>query len=288
MSQPSLRDQDQTLHLPRILCLHGGGSNARIFRTQCRVLRARLAPYFRLIFVDAPYFSGPGPDVVSVYAECGPFRSWILPKHSGRALVTPTSRGPVPAQVILGCADTDSVDRSIQAAMQQDDRTGATGRWVGLLGFSQGAKLAASMLLRQQTEDEGNDRRESLNRQGTHSTTAPKRMGTWLRRREYRFAVLLAGRAPLNILVPDTPESSLKHSTADEPLLLRLPTIHVHGLRDPGISMHRDLLDHCCEKGSTRLVEWDGDHRVPIKTKDTAVVVAIILDVAREAAILNG
>jgi hypothetical protein len=37
---------DPCLHLPRILCLHGGGSNAKIFQAQCRKLNAQLKPYF--------------------------------------------------------------------------------------------------------------------------------------------------------------------------------------------------------------------------------------------------
>lgn len=50
-----------TLHLPRILCLHGGGTNAKIFHAQCRVLRAELKGIFRLCFAEAPFPSKPGP-----------------------------------------------------------------------------------------------------------------------------------------------------------------------------------------------------------------------------------
>jgi hypothetical protein len=57
--------------------------------------------------------------------------------------------------------------------------------------------------------------------------------------------------------------------------LLRLPTIHLHGLQDPGIEIHRGLL-HCCLESNTRLVEWDGNHRMPVTTKDVSAVVAEI------------
>ncbi|CAG8888046.1 unnamed protein product [Penicillium egyptiacum] len=52
------------LHLPRILCLHGGGSNAHIFKTQCRVVSRMLEPYLRFAYAEAPLDSMPGPDVL--------------------------------------------------------------------------------------------------------------------------------------------------------------------------------------------------------------------------------
>jgi hypothetical protein len=46
--------------------------------------------------------------------------------------------------------------------------------------------------------------------------------------------------------------------------------------------MHRGLLEKYCEKGSTRLIEWDGDHRVYLRSKDVSVVVQEILDLSRK------
>ncbi|KAH1374281.1 hypothetical protein KXW98_003104 [Aspergillus fumigatus] len=67
-----------TLHLPRLLCLHGGGTNARIFRMQCRVLEKHLGRTFRLVYAQGQFtVVQPGPDVTSVYKDYGPFRSWL-------------------------------------------------------------------------------------------------------------------------------------------------------------------------------------------------------------------
>lgn len=231
-----------SLDLPRILCLHGGGTNARIFRAQCRVIRVHLADSFRLVFADAPFPSQAGPDVTPVYGDWGPFRAWL----------------PMPAMKEL---DVDKIDECIAAAMGADDRAGATGPWVGLLGFSQGARVAASLLLRQQRHNQSLPSSWAQKCGGENSSPG------------YRFAVLLAGRGPLMDMGAEgdnmRPESDL----------LQLPTIHVHGLRDPGIEMHRDLL-RCCLDSSARLVEWDGDHRVTITTKDVSAVVAEIQDLA--------
>jgi predicted esterase len=267
---------DPTLHLPRILCLHGGGTNARIFRAQCRVLRARLASSFRLVFADAPFPSRPGPDVESVYAAWGPFRSWLPPAPGG-------GEGPAAFVDDIDTAAAQHIDRCLEAAMREDDKAGATGRWVGLLGFSQGARMAASLLWRRQQQGQKLvQRRRSQGREWDGWAAETSRDGfadgwvgqtTTAMMTDLRFAVLLAGRGPLVAVGPDM--------KLEVPGLLWLPTIHVHGLRDPGLAMHRELLYRCCGSGSTRLVEWDGDHRVPIRTGDVEAVVSEILHVAQ-------
>lgn len=258
--------EDHTLHLPRILCLHGGGSNARIFQAQCRALRAELSPYFRFVFADAPFPSEPGPDVTSVYRNFGPYRRWLR-------------SGPHQPYVPAGEA-VEAIEDTLTLAMNESDRQGATGGWVAVLGFSQGAKMAASLLLRQQV--------------------CSARLGQHFAPSDFRFAVLMAGRAPLVSLDPyllsdpallDASQFTLEQvfgfaTKCQEEHILRLPTIHVHGLKDPGLHLHRALLDDYCSK-EARLVEWDGQHRVPIKTKDVLPVVDAILDVAQATGVLR-
>lgn len=97
--------------------------------------------------------------------------------------------------------------------------------------------------------------------------------------------VLLAGRAPLILLEPDSTSNTsvldATHlSTADDLSMvthtgenvLRIPTLHMHGLRDKGRSLHRQLYEEFCAPDAKIIVEWDGDHRVPLKAKDVAVV----------------
>lgn len=252
MSLASSSPSGSDLTFPRILCLHGGGTNARIFSAQCRVLRQQLGFHFRLVFADAPFPSPAGPDVKSVYGDSdwGPFRSW-LPMNAA-------------TRVTLDKYAISSLDTCLMSAIREDNRLGATGKFVGLLGFSQGAKVAGSLLLRCQ-------RQQMEHRYASSQDDYP-------RLTDLCFAVLLAGRAPL---------ISLDASSSDLNLdILALPTVHVHGLNDAGISLHRDLLHQYCDASTARLVEWDGDHRVPIKTGDVAAVVAEVLVVACETGAL--
>ncbi|KAL7937296.1 serine hydrolase FSH [Trichoderma chlorosporum] len=252
---------DSTLHLPRILCLHGGGTNARIFHMQCRNIRAALRNDFRLVFAEAAFPSNAGPDVLSVYGDWGPFKRWLrwLPEHPD----------PGPDEIIK------QLDQSLQDAMVMDDIRGATGQWVGLLGFSQGAKVSASLLYRQQMQEEMYGR-------GNASTN-------------FKFGVLHAGRAPLVCLDPDyepdayLPDAShittvqgFKRPTLDNGgNILRIPTLHVHGTNDPGLELHRQLFEDFCDPESRRLVEWEGNHRMPLKTKDVGMVVREIQELAK-------
>ncbi|KAL4972118.1 serine hydrolase FSH [Aspergillus desertorum] len=260
-SEQARAQETDTLHLPRILCLHGGGTNSTIFRAQCRVLIAQLKPHFRLVFADAPFSSEPGPDVISVYRDFGPFKRWLRSK---------------PEHPIMDPKDAvKEIDASLFKAMRDDDASGARGEWVGVLGFSQGAKVAASLLFRQQV------RTEML---GASSCNV-----------HFRFAVLMAGQGPIVSLEPELCMNEALVTASDIALLqapsaaclakgdhvLRLPTIHVHGTLDPGLERHRFLLETYCCPRARRLIQWEGDHRVPIKTRDVEALVWEIMEVAR-------
>lgn len=220
----------------------------------------------------------PGPDVLSVYADYGPFKRWLrwLPEHDH-----PTD-------------DADAVralDGALDAAIRADDALGADGPWVGLLGFSQGAKMVASLLFRAQVLAESGGG-GALGGSG----------GSVVSSIRWRFAVILAGRSPIVSLVdPSVFSSPLLADPSEFGLhappdlmevargrhILKLPTIHVHGLSDPGLPLHRDLLDSYCDPATARLVEWDGAHRLPLKATDVNPVVEQMLEVARETGALK-
>ncbi|KXS94997.1 hypothetical protein AC578_1522 [Pseudocercospora eumusae] len=261
MSLDAQDTESASLHLPRILCLHGGGTNANIFSMQCRVLKRHLSSHFRLVFAEGPFSTRPGSDVTSVYGKHGPFKAWLRtwPEDPWRS-----------AEDI-----TEHIDMAISAATTADDMRGATGPWVGLLGFSQGAKVAASILYSQQIQ---------------RQTSSPITFGT-----EFRFAVLVAGRGPLVWLQagqktpPGLVDACQLSTSTREPFMsprvaapiLDTPTIHVHGLRDLGLPLHRKFLAQYFNPYSSVLLEWDGEHRMAVKTADVVRVVECILTMAR-------
>lgn len=262
-----------TRSLPRILCLHGGGVNATIFEVQSRNLRRHLDHSFRLVWADGPFFCDPHPDIIGVYGDCAPFRRWLrwLEHH--------------PEVGEESCIE--EIGYALRATMEEDDRKGGTGEWVGLMGFSQGAKLAASLLLEQQV-------REAEARR-TQKAIESSLIG--LPGIDWRFGILLAGRAPLNNLNPDIMKSSALIGAGelterfplcdkvDDEAMLSKPTLHVHGLLDPGLHLHQRMLKEYCKQGTTTLVEWEGAHRIAIKTKDVDRIVGAIYDLAESTGV---
>jgi hypothetical protein len=171
--------------------------------------------------------------------------------------------------------------------MEDDDRAGGTGEWVGLMGFSQGAKLSASLLLEQQARETQARKEERDVEPGL----------TEIPNLNWRFGILLAGRAPLSNLNPDILKSAALVSAGnisegfqfckevDEEATLHKPTLHVHGMADAGLHLHRKLLHEYCANDTATLVEWEGAHRIPLKSMDVDRVVKAIYDMAEETGV---
>ncbi|KAL6244999.1 hypothetical protein RBB50_007774 [Rhinocladiella similis] len=258
---PTLQD-NQSLRYPRILCLHGGGTNKRIFRAQCRSLSRALRPYFRLVFAQAAFPAGPGPDVTSVYADYGPFCAWLVQKREEHEDYDNDNDNDRPRQ------HRREILESILQAIEEDTAAGATGEFIGVLGFSQGARIAASLLLHGQQQTH-------LFEQSCGQVLLPR----------WRFGILLAGRGPVETLLSSDDDHDDDAAKPEGTKLerIRIPTAHIHGLQDPNLHLHRAFLHENFLSTTSRVVEWDGHHRVPIKTQDVMVVRDQILELARES-----
>lgn len=228
-----------------------------VFRAQARSL-IRYLPDFRLVFADGPFFCSAGPGIVPVYQDYGPFRRWLrwLPEHPS-------------------IDDDTAIEEIMYAINTCKENDLGDGPWVGILGFSQGAKMTASLLYDQQIR---------LEKEG-HADT------------DYKFGVLLAGRLPLvslsehsrgpAVCQPGAQSEGFKHE-GESPHVVRIPTIHVHGLADPGLHLHRQMLDKYHDPKTTALIEWDGSHRVPIKKDDVEPITQAIYRIALEQGVRLG
>ena len=245
-------------HLPRILCLHGGGVSAKIFERQMRYFIKSLANDFRLVFVDGPWLSEMHDDLKPVYSHMGPCYRWAnwKPHHAP----------------MIDASAIKEIESALAKAMDEDD---GHGQWAGLLGFSQGAALAFSILLENQLRLERNPASPGF--AGAH----------------WQFGVIMAGRAPPFSLSPHTQlnhefKSLTQHPQGRRKTLrsdpfatkLRTPTLHVHGLRDCGLELHRDLLKQSTSPEHSRLVEWEGAHRIPFRSSDVNRITQAIREVA--------
>jgi hypothetical protein len=200
-----------------------------------------------------------GPDVLAVYGQWGPFKRWLRWSPEQPEITTQET--------------VKELDQCLSKAIEADDACGATGEVVAVLGFSQGAKVAASVLYWQQRSG------QSLGLKAANSG--------------YRFGVLLAGSAPLVDLSTGEGDSNDMsedaqpvHNTIGPRALdcnthkLSVPTLHVHGLQDKGLRLHRSLLEEFCVPESAILIEWDGMHRVPLKRTEVSRVAGQIRKLA--------
>ena len=246
------------LSKPRILCLHGGGSCAAVFDLQTRGITNRLKEEFRFVFPQAPFECRADDGIAQFYGELGPFARWL-------------GWRPAEHPVIDGTVAANLIKETLTQGMAADP---GTGDWVGVMGFSQGTKIGASLLWAQ----------EKL---------GPEKAGT-----AFRFAVLMNGMAPFIMLdwdfvcpkeceadpgaltgwftdFPAEPASEGDH-------ILSIPTYHIIGKHDPAYVSMKASKNKYCKPGTARLYEWDGGHRIPVKIPDVTKIVSEIKTMARE------
>jgi len=113
---------------PRILFLHGGGTNSPIFQIQSRHLASALAPEgFELVYPTGPITCPAGPGVLPFFAAEGPYAKWMWDGMVSDAEWAEES------------TMADSVDHLVNILDTQ-------GPFCAIVGFSQGAKCTVHLL----------------------------------------------------------------------------------------------------------------------------------------------
>lgn len=209
-----------------------------IFNFQTMRLRRELDSTFDFVFIDAPFESKPGPGVVPVFEDCGPFYMWVdVGQKEG---VTPKET-------------RDLINRTME---NQVKTTGMP--FVGVLGFSQGTKIASGLLQQQQWDASAEKVQGGTN--GACQAT------------DFKFGVLLMGAPPP--LAPRLPVSQMSQK-------ISIPSVHVVGLRDGIMEWTRNLCANYFEQDSVTLLELDAGHHLPDgqHQMDTAKIAKAILDI---------
>lgn len=225
--------------LPRILCLHGGGTSKLIFKFQARKLIRALRPHFRLVFIDAPFESGPGPGVLPVFEGAGPFYEWLTKDEK----------------------EEEQVRLTLQKKLHEDDGAPV----VGVLGFSQGTRIAAGLL------------HEQENTRGVAPSLS--------------FGVFLNGNYPplrqpshSSTVIPTitefTQRESLKEWNDTHEGIIHLPSVHVHGRQDYLLPRSR-LLAQCFDPNTATVFEFDNGHHLPVGEDDTQKIADEIVRIYR-------
>ncbi|KAK4160648.1 putative serine hydrolase [Cladorrhinum sp. PSN259] len=115
---------------PKILLLHGSGTNPIIFKTQSRKLAALISPEFELVYLTGFHERGPGPGVLPFFEGAEPYYKWLSDDTLEEEELHWTS--------------------GLEQLLEEYDDNGP---FAGVIGFSQGAK--AGMYLVRRLEEEG-------------------------------------------------------------------------------------------------------------------------------------
>lgn len=214
---------------PMILCLHGGGSTSTVFKIQCRRLIWALSSQFKFIFADGPHEGEPGYGMLPVFESCAPFYRWV----TRRWKLGEGDTEPTPAEEVR------LVDEAMDAAVKREGGEMGWRRVVGVIGFSQGARLVGGILLRQKLwEKENPGRQEDCK---------------W----RLKFGVMVGGPFPPIAM-------SEKVDAVDYELLRQIPTVHAWG-RDDHVKSGCEEMRKACESDVCFEMQFDGGHHMPLK-----------------------
>ncbi|KAL4867996.1 serine hydrolase FSH [Aspergillus spectabilis] len=216
----------------RILCLHGMGTDSTILKAQLSSFLNLLPDDYIFTFPDAPLLCDPSPGVSEHYP--GPYRCWFN---------TPTNT---------------KVAQSYMWVRQHILQNGGN-PFDAVIGFSQGAALAAGMLLHQQIED---PKAPPLFRAAMFICSplpfaCVPDYGIDVRR---YFGVKLLEGCEIE-QVTDGPFYNMFHPDVDE-VRIRIPTAHVYGRQDDWRRHSMELRGLCCPQLQIEF-EHDGGHEVP-------------------------
>ncbi|KAL1619940.1 hypothetical protein SLS56_009907 [Neofusicoccum ribis] len=223
---------------PKILCLHGGGANARIMEAQTARLGLIIRKHFDLVFLDAPIECEAGPGILPVFEGEEPFRRWHEDAHAA-------AKGTAHARQM------ERVRQLLLGAIRQQ------GPFVGVLGFSQGAKTAMQLLLLQEER--------------------PQDVGG------IKFGVFTCGTVPPeDLLFAQRGGEGEAEAETQRPATVRVPTLHVIGDADPW-RLESEKLPEFCDAATRRVFPFKGGHHFPAIAAENQKMADLILEVYREA-----
>ncbi|OJJ65680.1 hypothetical protein ASPBRDRAFT_189858 [Aspergillus brasiliensis CBS 101740] len=304
----------------KILCLHPWGASAEIFEKQMSLICAMIGESHEYVFLDGPISCGPAKENPPNLP--GPFYNW----YEG-----------------LSSSQVRDAHDLIQDVIEDD------GPFDGVIGFSQGASLALSMLYHHEIchpdrpppfrfaiffcavlsispdpmfnadiiakysryyrqvkhKEEGEKdkttmeelQRASLLQDNNRSAVTHKLS----RLKNHRAILLLPGQKAALVkeilaLVRQLVDNSAEHDHAARtqwntrggmegfprvyhPLVnmqrISIPTVHIIGRSDP-LRPHSELEARLCSKGLTRVVEFEGVHKVPHRMNDVQAVLKAV------------
>lgn len=264
--------------MPRLLCLHGHGTSASIFKSQTAAFRSKLGDDYQFDFVDAPFLSAGAPGINAIY-QTQTYTWWrqstpeeIRAAHRWVADYA-TRNGPYDAVCCFsqGCslASTMALYRSMEEVLSHGDFYGEPPLPFGAAIFICGGVPLPAL------EDMGlpvSTRAHEINQ-----STGALLNGTAGRLAEFAANLKLIKRG---VGLWDDNNDLLVHDPRQRPARsdvfgldftefpasarIRIPTAHIYGSKDPRWPAAIQLAEFCDDR-----IEYDhgGGHDIPRSTE---------------------
>lgn len=214
--------------LPVILCLHGGGSTSTVFKIQCRRLIWTLGTQFKFVFVDAPHEGEPGFGMLPVFESCAPFYRWVTRKWKlGEGPTEPTPE-----------EETRLIDKALDGAVEKEAGPQGWRNVVGVIGFSQGARLVGGLLLRQKLWQKEHPAEDNCK---------------W----HFKFGLFVGGPYPPIAMSEEADQKQYE-------LLKEIPTVHAWG-REDHVRSGCEEMREACDSDVCFEMQFEGGHHMPLK-----------------------
>jgi hypothetical protein len=221
---------------PAILCLHGSGVNSTIFKFQLATLQSLLSQTFDFIFIDGPFETPAGYGVLPFFAGAEPFFRW---------------KSKTDDNIFSHEEIEPKVQELIKKTLKSRDD------WIGILGFSQGGRLAAGLIAEQERKEEETGEDEG----------------------GFKFGVFLN--------TPSPPMTELVYEK-DAEVRIQTPSLLVRGVRDHWFESSGVMREKYFEEEMSKMVEFDVDHRIPNSLDDVKVIAREILRLYLEVTGIRG
>ncbi|KAF4960433.1 hypothetical protein FSARC_10493 [Fusarium sarcochroum] len=200
----------------RILCLHGMGTNSKMLEMQTSALRHQLAhsQSHNYEYVDGGEPNPPAPGL----------EAFISPDEG------------------LAYYDQRSAESVLTAVDDLSEYIAEEGPFDGVLGFSQGASLAAMIMVR-----------------ARHANPPP-----------FQFAIFFCAGLPYSEKALRAGELKFLRVEDTTGPIIHVPTANIFGTKDPDVSYSKALVDLCQPWGRVVLDHGAGHEipRVPVETVD--------------------
>ncbi|OIW25673.1 oxidoreductase [Coniochaeta ligniaria NRRL 30616] len=235
-----------------LLCMHGSGGSASIFRVQTAKLRMALRHEFEFVFATGPFESEPGPGVLPLFKDMGPYYSWAEKDDGSKE----NTRASGVHHADKSSADLSVGDRlfavnsTVQKVVQDWQKHNPEIPIVGMLAFSEGALVAALMMWQQQ-------------------------MGrmSWFPKMEVAMLICCYYTEEVtDYMWAESPDHQ-------ETLFINVPTLHLQGLQDFALEGSRKLAATHFSPRNAHILEFHGGHHVPNRKGDVDETARRFLDI---------